>query len=173
MYRLKERIPIILKQFNNDDVKRKYIKELLPGLYSEGRQLDLFDNDIDNINKSIEKWNKNSKEIEKYWTENYQKRLVHVLIDLDIIPNYCSIHINEVNYLIEYNIVQERDILFWGQNYDKDNNLLPKTRYILIKDMTTNHILNVLNLYATNQLDIYPTYLKCFIREIYLRQKNQ
>ena len=41
-----------------------------------------------------------------------------------------------------------REQFTWGQNYDKNNVRLNKTNYILLKDMTTGHIINVL-LYFT------------------------
>lgn len=33
-----------------------------------------------------------------------------------------------------------REHMTWGQNYDKDKNLLPKTKWILIKDITEDHL---------------------------------
>lgn len=41
----------------------------------------------------------------------------------------------------------------WGKNYDKDNNPLPKTEWVLLKDLDTSHIVNIL-IYFTNQIKI-------------------
>lgn len=44
-----------------------------------------------------------------------------------------------------------REQFIWGKNYDENNNRLPKTEWILLKDMTTSHISGVLR-YFTEQL---------------------
>ena len=44
-----------------------------------------------------------------------------------------------------------RETFIWGKNYDENNNRLPKTEWILLKDMTTSHISGVLR-YFTEQL---------------------
>ncbi len=41
-----------------------------------------------------------------------------------------------------------RTHLTWGQNFEKDMNRLPQTKWITIKDMTTDHIEAVLNGHA-------------------------
>lgn len=44
-----------------------------------------------------------------------------------------------------------REQFIWGKNYDENNNRLPKTEWILLKDMTTSHISGVLR-YFTERL---------------------
>lgn len=44
-----------------------------------------------------------------------------------------------------------REKFIWGRNYDKDNNRLAKTEYILLKDLATDHIINIL-IYFTLRL---------------------
>jgi len=46
-----------------------------------------------------------------------------------------------------------RESFKWGKNYDKDNNPLPKTEWVLLKDLDTSHIINIL-IYFTNKLKI-------------------
>lgn len=62
--------------------------------------------------------------------------------------------------------VEPREVLYWGNNYSKNNNRLKKTNWILIKDMDTEHIEAVLNNNFTHNV----TYLKCFINELKLRK---
>lgn len=37
-----------------------------------------------------------------------------------------------------------REQFTWGQNYDENNNKLPKTEYKLLKDLTTSHISGII-----------------------------
>lgn len=54
---------------------------------------------------------------------------------------------------IENLILVIRESFKWGKNYDKDNNPLPKTEWVLLKDLDTSHIVNIL-IYFTNQIKI-------------------
>jgi hypothetical protein len=38
-----------------------------------------------------------------------------------------------------------RNSLYWGKNFDQDGNQLPETQYIPVKDMSSDHILAILN----------------------------
>ena len=50
------------------------------------------------------------------------------------------------------NLIKDiRESFKWGKNYDKDNNPLPKTEWILLKDLDTSHIVNILK-YFTEKL---------------------
>lgn len=44
-----------------------------------------------------------------------------------------------------------RETFTWGQNYDENNVKLPKTKYVLLKDLTTSHISGILK-YFTERL---------------------
>lgn len=125
--RLKERIDIFL---NLVDVRKA---------------LDIYFNSIEvseelknNYTNSILE---NYERIRKYWKSNYDLRFPQVLVNLGIIPNYQGFwyYIEEVEILLKLG-VEPREFLFWGRNYDKDMNKLPKTEYLLIKDMNTDHI---------------------------------
>lgn len=48
-------------------------------------------------------------------------------------------------------IVDIREQFVWGKNYDKENNRLAETQYILLKNITTDHIIGIL-IYFTNAL---------------------
>lgn len=67
----------------------------------------------------------------------------------------------------------------WGNNYDKDNNLLNKTKFKLLKNLDTSHIINILS-WFTNKL--YERVIKedidylpidkhwCIIHEIFIQE---
>ncbi len=46
-----------------------------------------------------------------------------------------------------------REQFTWGQNYTKTNKKLPKTKYVLLKDLTTDHIIGILK-YFTEKLSV-------------------
>ena len=60
-----------------------------------------------------------------------------------------------------------RKYLYWGRNYDKDMNRLPKTEWVLIKDMDIDHIKAVLD----PRWRIGESYIKMFNRELKYRLK--
>lgn len=64
--------------------------------------------------------------------------------------------------------VSAREVLYWGNNYSEKGNRLKKTNWILIKDMSTEHIKAVLNGNFTNNL----VYLKAFNDELKLRENG-
>lgn len=125
--RLKERIDIFL---NLVDVRKAL------DIYFNRIEVseELKNNYTDSILKNYEK-------IRKYWKSNYDLRFPQVLVNLGIIPNYQGFwyYIEEVEILLKLG-VEPREFLFWGRNYDKDMHKLPKTEYLLIKDMNTDHI---------------------------------
>lgn len=66
-----------------------------------------------------------------------------------------------------------REQFTWGKNYNKNNVRLKKTNYILLKDLTTSHIINIL-IYFTNLLKegdkLDRSWLS--IHEIFLQELN-
>ncbi len=73
-------------------------------------------------------------------------------------------------------ILDIRQQFTWGKNFDKNNNRLPETQYILLKDLDTDHILNILS-YFTNNL--YNKVIQnenkvdkewCIIHEIFIQE---
>ena len=49
-----------------------------------------------------------------------------------------------------------REKFIWGKNLDKNGNILPKTEYVKLKDLGTDHIINILsyfNNFAYNILE--------------------
>ena len=152
--RVPNRIPIIRRVLNEEN-KTKYIEYLGLG--------DLSD-DI------LSKWSKcDENELYNFWLDYPDLRLTQVLVEFNIIPNTPGFwfYVEEVNFLIESHILEPRDVLFWGQNYDKDNNKLPETIYKPIKELDTEHIKSILS----NVKNISSKYIDAFNNELKLRDR--
>lgn len=61
-----------------------------------------------------------------------------------------------------------RKYLYWGNNFDKNMKRLKETKWIPIKDLSTEHIENIL----LNVENINPLYKKTFQREILYRENK-
>lgn len=140
-----ERIPIISKLIRlNKNISDHYFE----GIYH---------------NKTIRSlMNKN---FEDYWKDNPDQRLGQVMYNLDLISDKVYQR-EEVDWLIGNKYIKPEEILFWGNNYDKDMNLLPETKYILLKDLTTNHIKNIIKYFKDRNKNINPMYLEYFNKRI-------
>lgn len=153
MARLKERISIFLEKMDIEKTLEIYFPDL-------GKE----------IKKEFEKRIVESMEqIQKTWYEQPDWRFGQLLVNLNIIPNIPGFwyYMEDDDVLINQG-VSPRECLFWGNNYDKDMNRLPETRWMLIKDMKTGHIQNILNGRWTGN----PKYTKAFREELQLRQKE-
>ena len=68
-----------------------------------------------------------------------------------------------------------REDFTWGQNFDKDNNRLPETKYQLLKDLSTDHILGILK-YFTESATMVGNEWKIkhliFLEELIYRNEN-
>lgn len=62
--------------------------------------------------------------------------------------------------------------IIWGRNYDKNNNKLPETEYIPIKDLTTEHLYNILIYFDTRKILLRRFYRDIIEDEIILRENN-
>ena len=109
----------------------------------------------------------NFKDIKIYHQVNSQLRFSQVL-------QGCRLYKEGFWYYIEDDIMlmklgaEPREVLFWGNNYSEKGNRLKKTNWILIKDMSTEHIKAVLDGNFTNNL----MYLKAFNNELKLRENE-
>jgi hypothetical protein len=61
-------------------------------------------------------------------------------------PGYKELFVHD-----DGNHETRRNNLHWGKNYDKNNNRLPETEWVLIKDLDTDHIKAILELYAERE----------------------
>lgn len=55
-----------------------------------------------------------------------------------------------------------REYLRWGRNYDKNMNLLPATEWVLLKEITDDHL---------EALIVYPSVAE-WIRELFVKEKE-
>ena len=98
------------------------------------------------------------------WKLNADLRLTQALISFGHLPNIPGFwyYKEEDDYCIEKGLLKVEDVKFWGQNYDKNNKRLPETKYILLKDLTTDHIKGILKYFKDNLGRLPTTYKKYF-----------
>ena len=115
------------------------IKDLLLNIWK------IYPNDIDA--ESYEKIIINNIDtIREFWHENYDLRFSQVLINLGLIENFPGFWYNyEEEYILKEQGYKPRDYIFWGNVYDKNGKKLDEVNYILIKNMNTDHIQNLIN----------------------------
>jgi hypothetical protein len=106
-------------------------------------------------------------ELKQFHKENYDLRFTQVIqIKIAYFPGF-QFYMEDAEVLEKLN-VPLRLLLYWGQNYDVNNNKLKKTKYILIKDLDTDHIEAILQ----NVKNINNVYKKTLTEELKLR-KNE
>jgi hypothetical protein len=133
-----ERIPIFLKLVNFDKLQERWgidISQELRGLIL-------------------------TKAVREYWTENYDQRFGQMLVNLEYIPDTLTTWMDEDDNILLSQGINPAEFMFWGRNYDKDMNELPKTEWILIKDMSTDHIQAILDGNWVKDGNPYKTYFE-------------
>jgi hypothetical protein len=142
--RLKERIPIFLKYVNFDFLQERWNTDI--SQYVRGLILQ--------------------KVVKEYWLSNPDLRFGQMLINLEYLPDNLIIWNDEERDILDAQGIPKREIMLWGNNYDKDMNQLPKTIWRPIAEMSTKYIQAILDgSWAKN-----PEYKKVFEEEIQLRQ---
>lgn len=106
-------------------------------------------------------------EIQKYWYENYDQRFGQVLINLGLISDHLPIWVDEELDILVSQGTPKREVFLWGNNYDKDMNLLPKTIWKPICELSTEHIQAIVD---GGWVDKNPIYKEVFEEELKLRQ---
>lgn len=153
-----ERIPIVMELFKERINKENFIQTLFPTLTELG------------VKETVDSWENTIEDIDKTWKENPDLRLTQVFLSVGIISNVPGMwfHTEEVNYLISVKLIAPEDILFWGQNYDKEGNLLDNTNWILLRDMSKGHIKAILSDYSNldKKQNVSEIYLKTFLKLI-------
>lgn len=140
-----ERIPIIINFFKTNKIKilRDFIgqKEVAP---------------------IVENWD----EIEKEWNNHPDYRMGQLLINMGLISAGKTWLEEEVDWLTEYNYFKFEELHFWGRNYDKDMNQLPRTEFIPLKDLTTDHIKAIIKFIKEQGQQLSSEYLEYFKKRI-------
>lgn len=154
--RAKERIPIFLKFLFEENNVTILIKEIY--------KLEL----EESIYRVVSDIYDAKTYIEDCWMNNPDWRFSQVLVNLYHLPNISGFwYYIEEDEILEKLGMEPREYLLWGQNYDKNMNLLPSTIYKPIKDLETDHIQAILDGEYTKN----PKYIKCFEEELKLRHK--
>ncbi len=106
-------------------------------------------------------------DLKKLHNEYPDLRFSQILQHMGLYKEGFWYHIEDEAVLMSLG-VEPREVLYWGNNYSKNNNRLKKTNWMLIKDMDTEHIKAVLSNNFTHNV----TYMKCFINELKLREND-
>lgn len=172
--RIKKRIEIIKNALKSKENKTKVL-EYWFGLNNNtenNEDLEMPSSDILDI---LDRWENNYENLKDDWLNNPHLRLSQLLVINNIMKNYngCWYNIEDDVLMIKSGVLEEREILFWGKNYDKKGNRLDKTRWVLLKDMGTDHIESILRDISEELYEILPLYKNEFIRELKLRNINK
>lgn len=107
----------------------------------------------------------------KYWKENPDQRIGQLLINLRLIPDNFDIWNDEEADILKDQGLPPEEYLYWGSIYDKDMNRIP-LKYRLIKDMDTDHIEKVLNLFTGENSKLTTNYITAFTNVLKSRNRN-
>jgi hypothetical protein len=106
-----------------------------------------------------------------YWKNNPDQRIGQVLINLGLISDTIQIWSDEEHDILISQGVNPEDCVYWGVNYDKNRNPLPKTEWKLISELTTDHIEKILEEVHKGMYNISNDYITIF-KSILLKRKN-
>jgi len=164
-----ERIPIILELLKDNINKKLILEYFFKPQEEEQMKLHESYNDID---FHVQRWAENFDVFSTDWQLTPDLRLTQALVNSGILPNYPGFWYfkEDQSLMIDCNLLEPRDIYFWGQNYDKDLNRLSETKWVLIKDMSTKHIESILKDVLDNQIKIHNKYIEFFNNEINYRK---
>lgn len=149
--RAKERIPIIFKIFRNN-----------PRLFYLFLGIPIANEELIKQHSgflSIEFFN--------YWYEGYQLRLGQALFNFYSNELFnTSYYKEESDFLVNFGYVGVEDIKAWGRNFDENMNRLSQTEYILLKDLSLDHIINIKKFFKGRLKQLPKNYLNYFNKRI-------
>ena len=114
--------------------------------------------------------------IEETWNEYPDLRFGQLLCNLRLIPDLTIENhiwnIEEDEWLIRNGYCKIEDVKFWGVLYYKNGNKRKKVKHVLLKDLKTDHIKNIIKFFenynAVGQLNL--KYLEYFNKRIELNE---
>ena len=147
----KERIPIFIKLVNWSKLLQRWGNPI-----TENELHNLYD-----LNKII-----------KYWKQYPELRIGQMLINLGVIDIKDQYKQNKIWYDNEQSILLDQginpiDFLLWTSLFDKEGNRLKSPKTQLLKDLSTDHLQNIMI-----KLKIPTLYKKTIIKELVDRKKN-
>ena len=154
--RNKLRIPICLKLLFQNKILSKFL-----GDYPNNKHLK-----CGYAKRIHENWNL----IEETWLEHPDLRFGQLLCNLRLIPDIdIENHIwniEEDDWLIKNGYCNIEDIKFWGVNYYKNGKQRKTTKCVLLKDLKTDHIQNIIKFLEGRLHRIPVKYLEYFNKRI-------
>jgi hypothetical protein len=155
--RQSKRILIALRTFKDKDVLRHFL-----GIKKQNLIQKIFGSEKDYIKEILN----NLERISIYWQANPDLRFGQLLYNLNLVPNDFKYNAEECDWLIDQGYVNSEDILFWGRNFNKDGERLKTTEWILLKELTTDHIVAILKHEKKNSYHISTNHKKYFLKRI-------
>jgi hypothetical protein len=152
--RPKERIPVFLSLVDWETLSERW-----------GVDVDMFNVILTNEGKLRET-------IVNFWLKHPDLRFGQLLINMDLMPDRIKIWMDEESSILDDQGIPRREFVQWGRNYDENHNYLPEIEWILIKDMTTDHINAILKDVAENRMNIKQYYKELFETELKSRQSK-
>ncbi len=152
--RNKNRIPLILTIFDQKNLWKVFIAD----------NTDLNETDIQVLTAASMIKN-NLNKLRKYWLESPDLRLGQSLINLGYVkikPDMLLYNVEEDDWLIEEGYCKTEDIKFWGRNYDESGKRLAKTEYILLRDISDDHVSAILSYFSMTPGKPHPVYKAYF-----------
>ena len=107
--------------------------------------------------------------IEKEWLKSPDQRFGQLLSNLGLVSKEIENHIwniDEDDWLIKNGYCNIEDIKFWGVNYYKNGKQRKTTKYVLLKDLETDHIQNIIKFFEGRLHRIPVKYLEYFNKRI-------
>ena len=109
-------------------------------------------------------------EIRQFWVENPDLRFCQVLISMGIIQNIPG----DWYYREDEDILIDQgnwpaDVYFWGRNFDKNMNRLPKTEWQPISNLTTDHLHAIID---GGFVERSPKYKQIMLDELAVREEQ-
>ena len=149
--RNKLRIPICLKLLFQNKIIYKFLGTNAPGW--------------------AKKLHENWELIEKEWNKYPDYRFGQLLSNLNLIDKEIENiiwNIEEDNWLIQNNYCNIEDIKFWGVNYYKNGKKRKTTKFVLLKDLETDHIINIIKFFEDQNMlhKLNKQYLEYFNKRI-------
>lgn len=89
----------------------------------------------------------NSEWLSNKWKENPDLRIGQLLINLGFIDDNMKVWMVEESDILAAQGLPPEEYLYWTANYDKDENLLETPITKLVKDLDSDHILNIFSFF--------------------------
>lgn len=150
--RQKLRIPIVIDIFrNNTEILLKFLNT----------------KDIYVIDKIYDNWNL----IEHEWEGYPDLRFGQLLVNMNLVSGEIGEgiwNIEEDDWLFKNNYCDIQNIKFWGVNYYKNGKKRNVTKFVLLKDLKTDHIENIIKFFKDQNIlpKLNKEYLEYFTKRI-------